>query len=90
MAADRTVHTDNVDFQVTNEVIQPVLLLTVNRDTGGMTLNNQTGASVPIKSYSITSAFEALEPANWRSIADNYDAGNPGPIRSTPPTIGAN
>jgi hypothetical protein len=27
----------------------------------------------------ITSAFEALNPANWLSIADNYDAGSPGP-----------
>jgi hypothetical protein len=70
---------DNVDFQVTNEVLQPKLQITVNRDTGGITLANQTGASVNLKSYSITSAFEALEPANWRSIADFYDAGSPGP-----------
>ena len=70
---------DNVDFQVTNEVIQPKLQITVNRDTGGITLANQTGSPTNIKSYSITSAFEALEPANWLSIADNYDAGSPGP-----------
>lgn len=69
---------DNVDFQVSNEVIQPVLSLGVNRDTGILTIINQTGAPVNLKSYSITSAFEALEPANWKSIADNYDAGNPG------------
>ena len=53
--------------------------VTVNRDTGGLTLFNQTGGAVNIKSYSITSAFEALDPANWLSIADNYDAGSPGP-----------
>ena len=70
---------DNVDFQVTNEVIQPKLQITVNRDTGGITLANQTGSPTNIKSYSITSAFEALEPANWLSVADNYDAGSPGP-----------
>jgi hypothetical protein len=70
---------DNVDFQVTNEIIQPTLGITVNRDTGGLTLFNQTGGAVNIKSYSITSAFEALDPANWLSIADNYDAGSPGP-----------
>jgi hypothetical protein len=39
---------------------------------------------VNIKSYSITSEFGALEPANWRSIADNYDAGNPGPNQVDP------
>ncbi len=72
-------YVDNVDFQVTNEVLQPVLLINVNRDTGGITLVNPTGGPVSIKSYSITSAFQALEPANWRSIADNYDAGSPGP-----------
>ena len=70
---------DNVDFRVTTEVIQPSLAITVDRDTGAITLSNQTGATVPIKSYSITSTFEALDPANWKSITDNYDAGNPGP-----------
>jgi hypothetical protein len=70
---------DNVDFQVTDEVIQPTLSITVNRNTGGITLSNQTGGAVNLKSYSITSAFEALDPATWLSIAENYDAGNPGP-----------
>ena len=70
---------DIVDFQVTNEVLQPALELTVDRDTGGMTLSNRTGGAVNVKSYSITSAFEGLVPANWLSIADNYDAGSPGP-----------
>jgi hypothetical protein len=70
---------DNVDFQVTNEVIQPALGISVNRDTGAITLSNQTGGAVNFKSYVITSAAEALDPANWVSIADNYDAGSPGP-----------
>jgi hypothetical protein len=70
---------DNVSFRIGNETIMPNLELSVNRDTGALTLANRTGAPVNIKSYSITSEFEALEPANWRSIADNYDAGNPGP-----------
>jgi hypothetical protein len=75
---------DNVEFQVTNEVLQPALAITVNRDTGAVTLANQTGAAVNVKSYSITSAFQALEPANWRSIAENYDAGSPGPNQLDP------
>lgn len=69
---------DNVDFQVTNELIQPVLALTIDRDTGAMTVSNRTGASVNLSGYQITSAFEALAPTGWLSIADNYDQGNPG------------
>jgi hypothetical protein len=70
---------DNVDFRVINEVIQPRLEIIVNRATGAITLSNRTNSAINIKSYSITSAFEALEPANWLSIAENYDAGSPGP-----------
>ena len=68
---------DNVDFRVTN--ILPALNVTINRADGSMTLSNQTGGAEQISGYSITSAFEGLAPANWRSIADFYDAGNPGP-----------
>jgi len=74
-----SAYIDNVDFQVSTQLIQTALAITVNRDTGEITLNNQTGATVPIKSYVITSAYEALAPANWKSITDNYDAGNAGP-----------
>jgi hypothetical protein len=74
---------DNVDFQVTDQVLQPVGI-TINRDTGAITLTNQSGSAVNIKSYSITSPFEALDPANWRSITDNYDAGSPGPNQLDP------
>jgi hypothetical protein len=70
---------DNVEFLVSDQVIQPVLAITVNRDTGGISLSNQTGSAVNLSGYSITSGFEGLAPANWLSIADNYDAGSPGP-----------
>jgi hypothetical protein len=70
---------DNLDFQVTNVIIEPTLSITVNRVTGAITLKNQTGSAQNLASYSITSAFEGLTPANWQSIADNYDSGNPGP-----------
>ena len=69
---------DNVDFQVA--VVQlPVLRITVNRTNGNVTLSNDTGTAVNLSGYSITSAFEGITPANWLSIADNYDNGNPGP-----------
>jgi hypothetical protein len=70
-------YTDNVDFQVTN--VLPALSITIDRGTGAITLGNSTGSGEPISGYSITSAYEALTPANWRSITDNYDAGSPGP-----------
>lgn len=72
---------DNVDFRVSSSVYQPTLSISVDRNSGTMSLSNLTGAAVNIKSYSITSAFEALDPANakWKSIAENYDAGSPGP-----------
>jgi hypothetical protein len=71
-------YTDNVDFQVTNELIEPFLGLRVDRDTGGLAIINRTGGPVTFSGYSITSAFEGMAPAGWLSIADNYDAGNPG------------
>jgi hypothetical protein len=75
---------DDVDFQVTNEVTQPVLQINVNRDTGAITLVNQTGGPASFKSYSITSPYGALEPASWLSIAENYDSGSPGPNQVDP------
>ncbi len=72
---------DNVDFRVSASVVQPTLSITVDRNTGTMSLSNLTTGPVNIKSYQIGSAFEALDPdpAKWKSIADNYDAGSPGP-----------
>jgi hypothetical protein len=73
-----SAYIDNVSLQVTNEVIQQFLSLTVDRDNGSLVITNRTGAPVNISAYSITSAFEGMSPANWLSIADNYDSGNPG------------
>jgi hypothetical protein len=69
---------DNVDFRI-SEVDLPALRITVNRDTGAITMSNDTGGSVNLSGYSITSEFEGLAPANWLSIAENYDNLNPGP-----------
>jgi hypothetical protein len=77
-------YTDNIDFRITNAVTEPALRVNVDRDNGAITLSNFTGAAVNISRYSITSAFEGLEPANWLSIADNYDAGSPGPNQVDP------
>ena len=50
----------------------PLPVLVVNRDTGAVSLANQTAGNVQIKGYSVTSSAGALNPATWTSI----DAGN--------------
>ena len=50
----------------------PLPVLTVNRDTGVISLANQSGGGINVKGYSITSTGGALNPATWTSI----DAGN--------------
>ena len=72
-----SAYIDNVDFQVTTNLA--ALSITVDRSTGAITLNNKTGSAKNISAYSVTSAFEGLNPGTWLSITDNYDSGNPGP-----------
>ncbi|HEX6963716.1 MAG TPA: hypothetical protein VF175_17750 [Lacipirellula sp.] len=73
---------DNLDFQVSDQL--PELSITVNRSTGAITLENQTGSARNLSGYAITSDFGALKTANWLSITDNYDSGNPGPNQVDP------
>src|SRR5690606_13884939 len=57
-----------------------VVKLFVNRETGAMTLQNNTGSPLRITGYSILSPDGALDENNWTPIANNYDEGNGGPI----------
>lgn len=50
-----------------------VATLTIDRDTGAMTLSKQ-GAPHEVFRYEINSASGALNPAQWRTIADNADS----------------
>jgi hypothetical protein len=50
----------------------PLPVLVVNRDTGAISLANQSAGSIQIKGYSIGSAAGSLNPAAWTSV----DAGN--------------
>ena len=59
---------------------EPSLSVTIDRDTGSVTLRNGTDAPVHISGYVITSTFEAFAPDNWLSIAENYDANNGGSV----------
>lgn len=74
---------DNVEFIVGTEPTLPLLDLRVDRDDGSLILSNQTGSAVAIAGYEISSAFEALNPASWQSIADNYDANSGGDVDGT-------
>jgi hypothetical protein len=68
---------DDLSFSEVVAANAPLLKLTVNRATGGLTLSNAGSTSVGIKGYTITSAAGALSQAGWRTIAGNYDvAGN--------------
>lgn len=60
--------------------------LLVDRDTGNVSINVPGSASslTNVVGYSITSANNTLNSANWLSIADHYDAGNPGPNQVDP------
>ncbi|WP_425396483.1 LamG-like jellyroll fold domain-containing protein [Aeoliella sp.] len=55
--------------------------VTIDRNTGFITLHNPNGAAGPIEllGYSITSDTGSLDQAGWKSVADNYDADHPGP-----------
>lgn len=50
----------------------------INKTTGNVTLRNVSGAPITFDYYTLTSAGNALRPANWNSLSDqNIDAGNP-------------
>lgn len=48
--------------------------LTVNRDTGALSLTNNTGIPTGIKAYSISSSVGAVNATGFQTIAGNYDA----------------
>ena len=54
----------------------------INRDTGVMTVNNDSAFTTVISGIDITSG-QGLEAANWNSIAENYDADSGGSVDPT-------
>lgn len=53
------------------------LSVTINRDTGAVTIGNYTGSSISFTSLTISSAFGAIERTALTAITGNYDlAGN--------------
>jgi hypothetical protein len=66
------------------------LVAEINKTTGNVTLRNVSDEAISFDYYVMTSAGNALRPANWNSLSDqNIDAGNPadfnnsgGPVNS--------
>ena len=51
----------------------PELLLTIDRDTGELTLSNPGGSPLTFIGYTVTSFRGGLDETNWTSIDDTYD-----------------
>ncbi|QDU56032.1 LamG-like jellyroll fold domain-containing protein [Aeoliella mucimassa] len=68
------------------DYVVPLPELTIDRETGNISITVPAGASAltNIAGYSITSDAETLNPGQWLSIAENYDAGSPGPNQVDP------
>jgi len=49
--------------------LAPAVTMTINRDTGGVVLENITDADLTIDSYSVQSTAGALDPIAWDSIS---------------------
>jgi len=67
---------DNVDVRVTNAA-DDLLFLEVNTATGQTAIKNQTGDTVHIDYYEITSAGNSLNATAWNSLQEQNLAGFP-------------
>ncbi|WP_442482122.1 PEP-CTERM sorting domain-containing protein [Aeoliella sp. SH292] len=69
----------------TPTAINPAFI--VDRETGNITLTNDTASDVTFIAYEIESPdYGGLDSENWSSITGNYDSGNPGPNQVTTAT----
>jgi hypothetical protein len=66
--------------------ITPVgVSIIVNRDTGAITLTNNSGAAIPFTSLAISSSFGAIDPGQLTPITGNYDSTGSGAIDNNNP-----
>jgi hypothetical protein len=61
-------------LDLSSQVVDKTLRLTVDRVTGGMTILNATGVPQDLKGYQITSQSGALDQTGWTPIAGRLDA----------------
>jgi len=52
----------------------PPVTLTIDRDSGTMSLENTNPVAFNLLGYTVTSAAGGLDPANWQSVTGNFDA----------------
>ena len=67
-------------IQIVEVALEATIRLNIDRDTGNMTLTNNTGSAIDMAGLSILSGSGALIPGNWLSISDNYDEGAAGGV----------
>ena len=65
----------------TLDIIPDGLIFTIDRSTGNISLDTNTGTS-DILGYSLTTEGGAFNQANWMSVADNYDGDSGGFVDS--------
>ena len=69
---------DNLRIVDTASIGDINMTLTIDRDTGGMTLQGNPGSAITILGYTIQSNLGALDQSGWTSISGNYDASSGG------------
>ena len=55
--------------------IPGIVSLEINRDTGAITIRNDSNNAIDIAGLGVTSPAGALDPSNWLSVTNNYDEG---------------
>ena len=66
---------DGVHGNVARVTVDSKLVLTVNRDTGGVSMGNLASGMTDFDSYEVTSAGGNLSSANWNSLQDQAEPG---------------
>lgn len=70
---------DNALEWVAGQTVVHGAYVVADRDTGSLTLvNPASGASINVLGYEVQSVSGSLDPTNWLTIADNYDASGSG------------
>ncbi len=59
-------------YLVTNTVPDDRITLTVDRDSGGLTITNTTGSNVDVKGLSLFSPTRSLDPAGFQGIDNGW------------------
>jgi hypothetical protein len=61
-------------IDISTQLVENALKLVVDRDTGQMTIENNTAINQDIKAYSIVSQAGTLNQSNWQTITGRLDA----------------